>query len=108
MLQLRQEFLNALNLAAIDVISVKVWLDRKVRSCSPFLFFVSRYYSAYEPSAHSKCNQVKIPKASNACSGFDDSIGWTFFELNSIYEEYEDEPATVLEAELVSSNYLWN
>jgi len=39
-LQLRQEFLNALNLAAIDVISVKVWLDRKVRSCSPFLFSV--------------------------------------------------------------------
>lgn len=62
----------------------------------------------YKRNADSKWIQVKIPKAINVCSSFDDSTGWAFFELNSIYDEYEDEPATVLEAEFVSHNILRN
>ncbi|CAL9782689.1 unnamed protein product [Musa acuminata subsp. burmannicoides] len=77
-LQSRQEFLSVLNLAAIDVISVKLWFDRK----------------------------VKVPNAVNICFGSDDSISWTFFDLNSIYDEYQDEPATVLEAEIYYANQL--
>ncbi|XP_077246693.1 uncharacterized protein LOC143886552 isoform X2 [Tasmannia lanceolata] len=76
LLQTRQEFLNVLNLAAIDVLSVQLKLDRK----------------------------VNIPKASNVCFGFDDSNGWTFFDLNSIYDEYKDEPVTVLKADFYHAN----
>ncbi|PRQ22942.1 putative FAD/NAD(P)-binding domain-containing protein [Rosa chinensis] len=50
------------NLATIDVLSVKLWLDRK----------------------------VNIPNASNACSGFDDSFGWSFFDLNVIHDDHKD------------------
>ncbi|XP_010918125.2 uncharacterized protein [Elaeis guineensis] len=74
-LQSRQEFLNVLSLDTIDVLSVKLWFDRK----------------------------VEIPKEANVCFGFDDSTGWTFFVLNSIYDEYKEEPATVLEAEFYNA-----
>lgn len=47
--------------------------------------------------------QVKIPKPSNACFGFDDTTGWTFFDLNSLHDEYKDEPGTVVEADFVSA-----
>ncbi|PKA60138.1 Phytoene dehydrogenase, chloroplastic/chromoplastic [Apostasia shenzhenica] len=77
-LQSRQEFLNILNLAAVDVVHVKIWLDRK----------------------------VKIPRAINVCSGHENSIGWVFFDLNSLFDEYEGEPATVLEAEFYHANQL--
>lgn len=77
-LQARKEFLNVLNLSAIDVVSVKLWLDRK----------------------------VNVPKASNVCVGFDDLTGWTFLDLNSIYDEYEDSPGTVLEAEFYFAKQL--
>lgn len=45
--------------------------------------------------------QVKIPNASNACSGFDE-FGWTFFDLNIIHDEHKDDPVTVLQADFVS------
>ncbi|XXG86297.1 hypothetical protein AAC387_Pa11g1219 [Persea americana] len=77
-LQTKEEFLNVLHLASVDVLSIKLQLDKK----------------------------VNIPKASNACFGFDDSNGWTFFDLNSIYEEYKDEPVTVLEAVFYHANQL--
>ncbi|XP_072957003.1 uncharacterized protein [Typha angustifolia] len=78
-LQSRQEFLNVLNLGTIDVVSVKLWFDRK----------------------------VKVPTAANVCSGgFDDSNGWTFFDLTAIYDEYTDEPVTVLEAEFYNASHL--
>ncbi|KAJ6833824.1 phytoene dehydrogenase, chloroplastic/chromoplastic-like [Iris pallida] len=77
-LQSRQEFLNVLNLSAIDTVSVKIWLDRK----------------------------VDVPKAINVCAGLDDLTGWTFFDLNSIYDEYEDAPGTVLEAEFYFAKQL--
>nr|CAD1844793.1 unnamed protein product [Ananas comosus var. bracteatus] len=78
LLQTRQEFMNVLKLDTIDVVSVKLWLDRK----------------------------VKIPNAANVCYGFDDSAGWTFFDLTSIYDDYDNEAATVLETEIYNASQL--
>ncbi|KAH7365257.1 hypothetical protein KP509_18G017400 [Ceratopteris richardii] len=75
-LQTREEFLNVSNLGAIDVLAVRMWLDRK----------------------------VSIPKPSNACFGFDDTTGWTFFDLNSLHDEYKEEEGTVLEADFYHAN----
>jgi hypothetical protein len=50
--------------------------------------------------------QVQIPMPSNACFGFDSTTGWTFFDLNSLHDEYRDEPGTVVEADFVRLNYL--
>lgn len=77
-LQSQKEFLNVLNLSTIDVVSVKLWFDRK----------------------------VVIPKEANVCFGFDDSSAWTFFDLNSIYDEYEHEPGTVVEVEFYYAKQL--
>ncbi|EXB24028.1 Phytoene dehydrogenase [Morus notabilis] len=74
----REEFLKVLYLDSIDVVSVKLWLDRK----------------------------VNIPYANNACSGFDDSFGWTFFHLNAIHDEHKDGPVTVLQADFYYANEL--
>ncbi|KAG6711992.1 hypothetical protein I3842_05G083300 [Carya illinoinensis] len=74
----REEFLKVLNLAGIDVVTVKLCLDRK----------------------------VKIPNAINACSGFDYSSGWTFFDLNIIHDEHKDDSVTVLQADFYHSNEL--
>lgn len=48
-----------------------------------------------------------MPNASNACSGFDDLSGWTFFNLNIIYDEHNDDPGTVLQADFVSAASLY-
>ncbi|KAM1791184.1 hypothetical protein ACFX12_035172 [Malus domestica] len=74
----REEFLKVLNLASIDALSVKLWLDRK----------------------------VNIPNACNACSGFDDSFGWTFFDLNAIHDDHKDSSVTVLQADFYRANEL--
>ncbi|GLT86054.1 hypothetical protein SLE2022_042170 [Rubroshorea leprosula] len=74
----REEFLKVLNLAGIDVVTVKLQMDRK----------------------------VVIPNASNACSGFDDLCGWTFFDLNAIHDEHKDNPATIVEADFYHSSEL--
>lgn len=72
----REEFLKVLNLSGIDAFSVKLRMDRK----------------------------VNIPRACNACCGFDDINGWAFFDLNAIYDEYEDDPATTVQAEFYYAN----
>ncbi|KAM0949815.1 putative phytoene desaturase (zeta-carotene-forming) [Dioscorea sansibarensis] len=77
-LQSREEFLQVLNLSSIDVISLRLWLDRK----------------------------VQILKPGNVCFGVDGLTGWTFFDLNSMYDEYEDEPATVLQADFAYARQL--
>ncbi|XP_031260861.1 uncharacterized protein LOC116119044 [Pistacia vera] len=74
----REEFLKVLNLAGIDVLSIKLWLDKK----------------------------VIIPNASNACSGFGESFAWTFFDLNQIHDEHKDGPVTVLQADFYHANEL--
>ncbi|XP_021853364.1 uncharacterized protein [Spinacia oleracea] len=72
----REEFLNVLNLACTDTLSVKLRLDRK----------------------------INIPNACNACSGFDALSGWTFYNLNAIYQEYENDETTILQADFYHAN----
>lgn len=75
-LQSRPEFRNLNNLGAIDVLATRLWFDRK----------------------------VNVPRASNACFGFDDTTGWTFFDLNALHDEYQQEPGTVIEADFYHAN----
>eukprot|EP00897_Mesotaenium_endlicherianum_P010565 jgi/Mesen1/9537/ME000064S08888 len=72
----RKEFVDTANLNAVDVLAVRLWLDRK----------------------------IDIPKPSNACFGFDATTGWTFFDLNALHDEYRDEPGTVVEADFVGKD----
>jgi uncharacterized protein with NAD-binding domain and iron-sulfur cluster len=75
-LQSREEFRNLKNLNAIDVLATRLWFDRK----------------------------VNIPLPSNACFGFDETTGWTFFDLNALHDEYKDEPGTVVEVDFYHAN----
>lgn len=75
-LQTRAEFRNLTNLNGIDVLAVRLWFDRK----------------------------INIPLPSNACFGFDDTTGWTFFDLNALQDEYRDEPGTVVEVDFYHAN----
>ncbi|KAI8533198.1 hypothetical protein RHMOL_Rhmol11G0278500 [Rhododendron molle] len=74
----REEFLKVLNLSSIDLLSVKLKLDKK----------------------------VNISFASNVCSGIDNSNSWTFFDLNTIYDEHKDDPETVVQADFFHANEL--
>ncbi|KAL6882636.1 hypothetical protein ACP4OV_011326 [Aristida adscensionis] len=73
-----QEFANLLHLSTADVVSVKLWFDKK----------------------------ITIPRDANVCSGFDGSSGWTFFDLTSIYDDYSEEPITIVEAEFYNASHL--
>ncbi|MDY7005678.1 MAG: FAD-dependent oxidoreductase [Cyanobacteriota bacterium] len=75
-LQSRQEFRNINNLAGVDVLGTRLWLDRK----------------------------ISIPRASNACFGFDKTTGWTFFDLNTLHDEFRHEPGTVVEVDFYHAN----
>ncbi|KAM3097939.1 FAD-dependent oxidoreductase [Phormidesmis sp. 146-12] len=75
-LQRFPEFRNVMNLGAIDVLATRLWFDRK----------------------------VAIPRPSNACFGFDKTTGWTFFDLNTLHDEYQQEPGTVVEADFYHAN----
>ncbi len=75
-LQSREEFRNVSNLGAIDVLATRLWFDRK----------------------------INIPRPSNACFGFDATTGWTFFDLNALHDEYQNEPGTVIEADFYHAN----
>lgn len=75
-LKKREEFANTANLGAVDVLAVRLWLDKK----------------------------VKIPQPSNACFGFDNTTGWTFFDLNSLHDEFKNETGTVVEADFYHAN----
>jgi uncharacterized protein with NAD-binding domain and iron-sulfur cluster len=72
------QFCNLMNLGAIDVLATRLWCDRK----------------------------IDIPRASNACFGFDATTGWTFFDLNTLHDEFRDEPGTVVEADFYHANQL--
>ncbi|NJL63045.1 MAG: FAD-dependent oxidoreductase [Methylacidiphilales bacterium] len=72
----REEFRNVNNLGAIDVLATRLWFDRKIH----------------------------IPRPSNACFGFDDTTGWTFFDLNALHDEYRDERGTVVEVDFYHAN----
>ncbi|XP_035820567.1 uncharacterized protein [Zea mays] len=73
-----REFRNLLHLSTVDVISVKLWFDKK----------------------------IIIPKVANVCSGFDDSSGWAFFDLTSVYDDYCEESITIVEAEFYNASHL--
>lgn len=72
------QFRNLANLKGIDVLATRLWFDRK----------------------------IKIPLPSNACFGFDPTTGWTFFDLNDLHDEYQNEPNTVVEADFYHANQL--
>jgi uncharacterized protein with NAD-binding domain and iron-sulfur cluster len=77
-LQRYPEFQNVQNLGAVDILATRLWFDRK----------------------------ITIPRASNACFGFDRTTGWTFFDLNALHDEYQDESGTVIEADFYHGNQL--
>jgi uncharacterized protein with NAD-binding domain and iron-sulfur cluster len=77
-LQSRKEFQNIMNLRGIDVLATRLWFDIK----------------------------IAIPRASNACFGFDATTGWTFFDLNALHDEFRDVPGTVVEADFYHANQL--
>ena len=72
------QFRNLSNLKGIDVLATRLWFDRK----------------------------INIPLPSNACFGFDVTTGWTFFDLNDLHDEYQDEPNSVIEADFYHANQL--
>lgn len=72
----RREFRNVNNLSSIDVMAVRLYFDRKIR----------------------------IEFDSNACFGFDETTGWTYFNLNAIHDEFRDADKTVIEADFYHSN----
>ncbi len=72
------QFRNLSNLKGIDVLATRLWFDRK----------------------------IDIPLPSNACFGFDVTTGWTFFDLNDLHDEYQDEPNSVIEADFYHANQL--
>ena len=72
------QFRNLSNLKGIDVLATRLWFDRK----------------------------IDIPLPSNACFGFDATTGWTFFDLNDLHDEYQNEPNTVIEADFYHANQL--
>ncbi|XP_051132488.1 uncharacterized protein LOC127252375 [Andrographis paniculata] len=77
-LSAREEFLKAMKLHTVDLVTVKLWLDRK----------------------------VSIPYASNVASGLDGAYGWTFHDLNRIYDEHKDSASTIIQADLYNVNDL--
>ena len=72
------EFRNLNNLGGIDVLATRLWFDRK----------------------------VNVPLPSNACFGFDPTTGWTFFDLNTLQDEYKNEPGSAIEADFYHANQL--
>jgi len=75
-LRRRPEFRNVQNLGAIDVLATRLWCDRK----------------------------IDIPLPSNACFGFHQTTGWTFFDLNALHDEYRDDPGSVIEVDYYHAN----
>jgi uncharacterized protein with NAD-binding domain and iron-sulfur cluster len=72
------QFRNLMNLRSIDVLAVRLWFDRR----------------------------VNIPLPSNACFGFDETTGWTFFDLNTLHDQYKNEIGSVVEVDFYHANQL--
>ncbi|MEM8781011.1 MAG: FAD-dependent oxidoreductase, partial [Cyanobacteria bacterium P01_G01_bin.49] len=72
------EFCNLANLGGIDVLATRLWFDKK----------------------------VSIPLPSNACFGFDKTTGWTFFDLNTLHDEYKESSGSVIETDFYHANQL--
>lgn len=74
----REEFRNLRNLGGIDVLAIRLWFDRL----------------------------VTVPRPSNACFGFDETTGWTFFDLNALHDEYREVSGSVIEVDFYHANQL--
>ncbi|MEO1510136.1 MAG: FAD-dependent oxidoreductase, partial [Cyanobacteria bacterium J06633_23] len=72
----RTEFRDLQNLGGVDVLATRLWFDRK----------------------------VDVPLPSNACFGFHQTTGWTFFDLNALHDEYKNEPGSVVEVDYYHAN----
>lgn len=77
-LQQFPEFCGTSNLGSIDVLATRLWFDRK----------------------------VEVPLPSNACFGFDNTTGWTFFDLNALHDEWADREGSVIEVDFYHANQL--
>lgn len=77
-LSAREEFRKIMKLSSVDLLTVKLWLDTK----------------------------VNVSYASNVASRFNDACGWTFFDLNQIYDEHKGSASTVIQADLYNANVL--
>ncbi|MEM9219795.1 MAG: FAD-dependent oxidoreductase [Cyanobacteria bacterium P01_F01_bin.150] len=77
-LQQFPEFCGTSNLGSIDVLATRLWFDRK----------------------------VDVPLPSNACFGFDNTTGWTFFDLNALHDEWKDNEGSVIEVDFYHANQL--
>jgi uncharacterized protein with NAD-binding domain and iron-sulfur cluster len=73
-----REFRDLSNLGGIDVLAVRLWFDRR----------------------------IDIPLPSNAGFGFDPTTGWTFFDLNALHDEYQQESGSVIEVDFYHANQL--
>ncbi|MEM8544802.1 MAG: FAD-dependent oxidoreductase, partial [Cyanobacteria bacterium P01_H01_bin.119] len=60
----------------IDVLATRLWFDRK----------------------------INVPLPSNACFGFHNTTGWTFFDLNALHDQYQGEPGSVIEVDYYHAN----
>lgn len=65
------EFRAVNKLYAIDVMAVRLYLDRK----------------------------IQLDRPSNAVFGFDDTTGWTIFDLNALHDRYRSESNSVIECD---------
>ncbi|NET09326.1 MAG: NAD(P)-binding protein [Merismopedia sp. SIO2A8] len=77
-LQQYPEFCNMANLGAVDVLATRLWFDRP----------------------------VQVPLPSNACFGFDNTTGWTFFDLNALHDEWRDAEGSVIEVDFYHADQL--
>ncbi|MGK7892022.1 MAG: FAD-dependent oxidoreductase [Leptolyngbyaceae cyanobacterium] len=77
-LQRYPEFCQLANLGAVDALATRLWFDRKVR----------------------------VPLPSNACFGFDNTTGWTFFDLNTLHDEWRAHDGSVIEVDFYHANQL--
>eukprot|EP00897_Mesotaenium_endlicherianum_P009470 jgi/Mesen1/8551/ME000484S07933 len=74
----RAEFRAFANLAGVDVLATRLWLDRRVAP----------------------------PNPSNVMAGFEPTTGGTFFDLNALQDEYAGEAGSVVEADFYHANQL--
>lgn len=72
------EFRDLQNLGSVDVLATRLWFDRK----------------------------IDVPLPSNACFGFHQTTGWTFFDLNALHDEYKEDTGSVIEVDYYHANQL--
>lgn len=74
------DFAAVSNIGTIDVLAVRLWLDRL----------------------------VELPNAANVLAGFEPTTGGTLFYLNNLQEEFKEEKGSVIEIDLYHANQLLN